>query len=284
MKCYLCKSSHFITRKGQVRDSPAMKILQCDNCGLVTLSATEHIAAGFYENSGMHGAEPVSMEAWLKDTEWNDQRCFEMIKAMLPNRRLLDFGCGAAGFLHRAQTLAAEVTGVELEARVKEHWLGKLNIASSIEAVDVETDFDLITAFHVVEHLPDPRAMLSSLAKRLQPGGRMIVEVPSAEDALLTLYDCNAFQHFTYWSQHLFLFNATTLDILARQAGLKVTAIQHYQRYPLSNHLYWLSKGQPGGHQRWTFLDTPEMSGAYASALAAAGKTDTLIAYLELER
>ncbi len=142
--------------------------------------------------------------------------------------------------------------------------------------------YDLITAFHVVEHLLDPRSMISSLAQKLQPQGRMIIEVPSAEDALLTLYDCNPFQRFTYWSQHLYLFNAATLELLARQAGLRVVAIQHYQRYPLSNHLHWLSQGQPGGHQKWTFLDTPELTRAYASTLAAIGKTDTLIAHMVL--
>lgn len=123
--------------------------------------------------------------------------------------------------------------------------------------------------------------MLASLAGSLKPNGRMIIEVPSAEDALLTLYDCDAFQRFTYWSQHLFLFNASTLEMLARQVGLRVVAVQHYQRYPLSNHLHWLSQGKPGGHQRWPFLDTPGMASAYASTLAALGKTDTLIAHLE---
>jgi 2-polyprenyl-3-methyl-5-hydroxy-6-metoxy-1,4-benzoquinol methylase len=247
---------------------------------LVTLSASDHITDGFYEKSGMHGAKPTPMEVWLKDTEWDDQRRFEMIKAMLPNKRLLDFGCGAGGFLQRAQSLSADVMGIELEARVKEYWHGKLNIVSNVASAT--GDFDLITAFHVVEHLPDPRAMLGTLAKLLQPRGRIVVEVPNAEDALLTLYDCTAFQCFTYWSQHLFLFNSTTLEMLARQVGLKVVAVQHYQRYPLSNHLHWLSKGQPGGHQHWAFLDSPEMSRAYASTLAAVGKTDTLLAYLEI--
>ena len=279
MTCYLCNSSHFITRKGEVRDAPGMQILQCDNCGLVSLSATDHIGPGFYENSGMHGAEPTPMDSWLKDTEWDDQRRFEMVKAMLSNKRLLDFGCGAAGFLQRAKTLAADVIGIELEARVRDHWAGQFNIVPSVEAAG--GGYDLITAFHVVEHLPDPRAMLGSLAKMLGPRGRMIVEVPSAEDALLTLYDCNAFQRFTYWSQHLFLFNVATLEMLARQSGLRVVAIQHYQRYPLSNHLHWLSQGKPGGHQRWAFLDTPEMARAYANTLATLGKTDTLIAHLE---
>ena len=141
--------------------------------------------------------------------------------------------------------------------------------------------FDLITAFHVLEHLPDPREMLRNLSNLLGEGGRMIIEVPSSEDVLLSLYDCAAFQDFTYWSQHLFLFNAQTLETLARQAGMRVVAIQQYQRYPLSNHLHWLSQGKPGGHQRWGFLDTPELTTAYGNALAAIGKTDTLIAHLE---
>lgn len=281
MNCYLCETSNFHTTKGRVRDNPALSILECANCSLVFLSSLKHIDDSFYENSGMHGAELVPIPAWLKETGWDDQRRFEMVKPMLPNKRLLDFGCGAAGFLRRAKALAAEVTGIELETRVREYWAKQINIVSSIE--DAGDGYDLITAFHVIEHLPDPRDMLNKLARLLKPQGRMVIEVPSSEDALLTLYDCDAFQRFTYWSQHLFLFNSTTLATLARQAGLRIVAIQHYQRYPLSNHLHWLSQGQPGGHQRWAFLDNEEMTRAYANTLAALGKTDTLIAHLELE-
>jgi 2-polyprenyl-3-methyl-5-hydroxy-6-metoxy-1,4-benzoquinol methylase len=242
------------------------------------LEANDHISSGFYEKSGMHGEKPASLDAWLKETQWDDQRRFDMVKAVLPNQRLLDFGCGAGGFLDRAKSLAAEVVGIELEERVRKHWEGQLKIVASTAAAGA--GFDLITAFHVVEHLSDPRAMLSSLSKLLRQGGRMIVEVPSAEDILLSLYDCSAFQGFTYWRQQLFLFKARTLETLARQAGMRVVAIQHYQRYPLSNHLHWLSQGAPGGHQRWGFLDTPELTTAYSNTLAAIGKSDTLIAHL----
>lgn len=141
--------------------------------------------------------------------------------------------------------------------------------------------YDLITAFHVVEHLPDPRSIVRELAARLKDGGRMVIEVPSSEDALLTLYENDAFQRFNYWSQHLFLFNAETLRLLTTQAGLRVLSIQQFQRYPLSNHLYWLSRNQPGGHKHWSFLDSPELKNAYANTLAAVGKCDTLIAHLE---
>lgn len=280
MNCYLCESTSFNTRKGQVRDAPDLKILECTHCGLVTLSSLEHIQSGFYEESGMHGAEPTSMDTWLKDTDWDDQRRFDMLKPMLPNKKLLDFGCGAGGFLNKAQRLADTVAGIELERRVREHWGSQITIYPDAESAG--GGYDLITAFHVVEHLPDPKGILNILTKMLTNKGRILIEVPSSTDALLTLYDSEAFQHFTYWSQHLFLFNAETLRRLAEQAGLRIVTIQQFQRYPLSNHLHWLSQNKPGGHQTWAFLDSPELKMAYANALAAMGRCDTLIAHLEL--
>lgn len=82
----------------------------------------------------MHCTEPKPIEAWLKETEWDDQRRFDMVKAMLPNKRLLDFGCGAAGFLQRANGLAAEVAGIKLETRVRDYWSEQINIVSNIES------------------------------------------------------------------------------------------------------------------------------------------------------
>jgi len=105
--------------------------------------------------------------------------------------------------------------------------------------------------------------------------------VPNSEDALLTLYESEPFSKFTYWSCHLFLFNARTLQDLVHQSGLKVEFIKHIQRYPLSNHLYWLSKNRAGGHQQWgSFLDSDALSVAYEESLASMGKTDTLIAQI----
>lgn len=281
MSCYLCNSTSFKSRKGRVRDAQDLNILECVACGLVALSSAGHIQVGFYEKSGMHGEALVPIDIWLKETDADDQRRFEMLKVALANKKVLDFGCGAGGFLVKAQALAAHVAGIELEQRVQTHWAGRLTIHSDIVSAGV--GYDLITAFHVVEHLPDPRKTLQSLAQLIAKNGRMIIEVPSSEDALLTLFDCDAFQRFTYWSQHLFLFNAETLRQLANQAGLKVIAMQQYQRYPLSNHLHWLSQGNPGGHQKWSFLNSPILAEAYANTLAAIGKCDTLIAHLELE-
>mgnify|MGYP001435191113 CR=1 FL=1 len=280
MKCYICGSSAISRREGEVRDAPDIEICECDNCGLVFLESLVHIQDGFYEESGMHGDEVQSMDAWLNETSRDDDRRFSLVKEMLLNKRVLDFGCGSGGFLQRAKGLAAEVVGIELEARVREYWSGRIKIFPDLDSVG--EDFDLVTSFHVLEHIKDPREVLKQLAKKMKLGkSRLVLEVPSADDVLMSLYDCDAFQRFTYWSQHLFLFNAANLALLAKQTGLSVVAVQHYQRYPLSNHLYWLSQGRPGGHSEWSFLDTSVLTNAYADALSALGKTDTLIINLE---
>lgn len=277
--CYLCNGSALAERKGAVRDDPTLRILECSACGLVMLSSAQHIHTAHYADSGMHGDSAPSIREWLRQSEPDDQRRFEMLATAMVSRRVLDFGCGAGGFVRKAAAIAAQAAGVEIERRVREFWCEELTICPDLR--EAGRGYDLVTAFHVVEHLPDPRAMLKELASHLASGGRLVIEVPSSDDALLTLYDNGAFQRFTYWSQHLYLFNAETLRRLAEQAGLRVVAIQQFQRYSLANHLYWLSRGQPGGHQHWPFLDTPELTRAYAAALAAVGRCDTIIAHVE---
>ena len=277
--CYLCGGLSHVERCGQVRDNLALKVLECRSCGLVFLSSVDHISFEHYEQSGMHDSDTFAVEDWVRESDADDSRRFEFLRASLPEKRLLDFGCGAGGFLSKAQGLASHLVGVEPESRLSDYFRRcGLHVFSSLEAIVTTTEkFDLITAFHVVEHLPDPRETLRQLSK-LTPTGELIIEVPSSDDALLTLYECDAFTRFTYWSQHLFLFNPRTLEDLIRQAGLKLNWLKQVQRYPLSNHLYWLATGNPGGHKRWAALDSAVLHEIYSAQLGALGKCDTLLA------
>jgi len=280
--CYLCGGMESFKRSGSVRDNPELKILECSSCGLVFLSSFDHIRDGFYENSEMHGKVLPNIQTWLRETAWDDERRFQYLKSVLPNRRLLDFGCGAGGFLLKARELAATVHGLELETRLNNHYQGSgLTVFQNLSDIPNNIrggGYDIITMFHVLEHILDPRAILGELSEMLADAGQIIMEVPNADDALLTLYNNGPFSHFTYWSCHLFLFTAKTLRMLFSQVNLKVNYIKQIQRYPLSNHLYWLANGKPGGHQKWHFLDSPELHASYEKQLAAIGKCDTILA------
>ncbi|ODN71919.1 hypothetical protein [Methylobrevis pamukkalensis] len=70
-----------------------------------------------------------------------------------------------------------------------------------------------------------------------------------------------------------------SLRRLLMAAGYRNVIVQGRQRYPLSNHLGWLSSGRPGGHKGpLAALDTPDLARAYEAALQAVDATDTLVA------
>jgi 2-polyprenyl-3-methyl-5-hydroxy-6-metoxy-1,4-benzoquinol methylase len=278
--CYLCGSSDFISRPGTVRDCPEMEILECQNCGLVFLSSTAHIDDAFYESSKMH-VDPVDITHWFHETHQDDERRFHDLERQMENKDVLDFGCGNGGFLCLARKVARGIAGVELDRSVAAHFKKeRILLWHSIE--DIKGKFDIITLFHVLEHLPDPVGYLRRLAGHLSEDGKIFVEVPNSNDALLGLYKCEAFAQFTYWSCHLFLFNPSTLARLVEKTDLTVCYIKQIQRYSLSNHLYWLTNGKPGGHQKWSFLDSVDLNSSYEKQLASIGMCDTLIACLEM--
>jgi 2-polyprenyl-3-methyl-5-hydroxy-6-metoxy-1,4-benzoquinol methylase len=275
-KCFLCKGTDIFERPGKVRDNGELKILECSTCGLVFLSSFEHIGETFYEQSGMHSGD-LELKNWLVETEKDDERRFQFLKTNLENKSVLDFGCGNGGFLIKAKKTARLVAGIEPEARLSGHFnKNELSVAKDIEHLD-HGDFDIITMFHVIEHLHEPIQTLKNIAKKLAKNGQIIVETPNANDALLTTYSCQAFSNFTYWSCHLFLYNQHTLSLLAKPAGLKVNFVKQVQRYPLSNHLYWLAKGRPGGHKNYYFIDSDEVNKSYETQLASVGCCDTVM-------
>lgn len=199
------------------------------------------------------------------------------------NKRWVDFGCGLGGMLDELGSQAQWAAGLEPNQQRAEMVRSKgHNVIGDIEEVP-EQSLDIITMFHVLEHISEPTDVLTALKSKLKPGGRLLVEVPHARDALFTLYDSDEFKKFTFWSEHLVLHTRQSLRLLLGQAGFNDLEITGYQRYPLANHLYWLSQGKPAGHEFWSFLDRPNLHHEYSGILAAIDRTDTLISISRVE-
>lgn len=280
MNCYLCKSKKHKTRSGRVRDNQDIKIYECKDCGLVFLSTKDHITKDHYKNSKMHIKNPSDFQTWMKETKIDDERRLNFLKKKIVNKSLIDFGCGTGGFIQLAKNFTKEIIGIEPDKILKNYFKEKKiqvfqdHFTSKIK----KKKYDFITAFHVIEHLQDPSKTLNELAEFLNDSGEIIIEVPSANDVLDNLYNNKEYQNFKYWSQHLYLFTVETLNKLAKKSKLKLSWISQIQRYPISNHLYWMAKGKPGGHEKWSFLDSHELHQAYEKQLISLGLSDTLIA------
>ena len=278
-KCYLCSAKEFERVKGKVRDLPDMPILKCKRCGLVFLANFNHIDEQFYEESKMREKESIAnWKQYLKECAIDDTRRAKWIKSRASNKSILDFGCGGGGFLRKVKSFVKKCAGVEKDKRLRAIVEKRFNIKIFADIEEVNEKFDIITLFHVLEHSKEPRDLLARLSKLLNEDGKIIIEVPNSNDALLSLYENKAFSEFTYWKCHLYLFNNSNLRRLIKLAGLSLDCIWQIQRYPISNHLYWLSKGKPGGHKIWSFLDSKELSGKYEAQLTKVNACDTLIA------
>lgn len=276
-KCYLCGNSEIeIIHKG-TRDNPNIDVLECKKCGLVFLSSFEHIKDEVYEESEMHEEKKeLNMEKYRENTKEDDIRRVECLKEIIKNKDVLDFGCGNGGFIKYSYNIVNSINGVELEKKERDY-LKSEGFDVRKELKDLNKKFDVITLFHVLEHLKDPINNLKYFKNFLNENGEIIIEVPNSNDALLRLYKSQKFADFTYWSFHLFLYNESTLKSLAEKCGLKVKWTKQIQRYSLANHLYWLSEGKPGGHVKWDFIDTLEINKLYKEKLENMNLCDTLM-------
>lgn len=283
-KCYLCNTKDFEQVAGVVRDIPDMKILQCKKCGLVFLDNFNHINEGFYEESKMRLNEAVSdWEVYVQKSALDDSRRAEWLMPQVINKSVLDFGCGAGGLLSKIKDNVKRCAGVEKDRSLQDIIKHNFGVKVYPDIKDVEEKFDVITLFHVLEHFKDPKDLLICLSKLLEKDGRIIVEVPNSNDALLSLYKSKAFSEFTYWGCHLYLFNNENLVKLVEKSGLSIDCLQQIQRYPVSNHMYWLAEGKPGGHMKWDFLDSEELNKSYERSLANLGACDTIVASIKLK-
>ena len=278
MKCYLCGSSDYFVREGSCRDNLSLKIYECNECGLVFLSDFSHIEDSFYEENGQSQSnEKINISNTISCI-YTDRR-FTNFSSKFRNKKILDFGCGKGNFLKKLknENISKELYSLEINESYRKSLEKDFIHYSSIEEIE-DNSLDCITMFHVLEHLPDPLSILNNLYLKLKKGGSLLIEVPNCNDILLKKYNNKAFKNFTYWSCHLFLFNSVTIRSLINRTKFNVNYIEYYQRYSLSNHLYWLAEGKPGGHEIYSFLDDNDLNELYAKKLSLIGQTDTVIA------
>ncbi len=211
----------------------------------------------------------------------DDSRRVKQFKKFLKNKDILDFGCGWGFFLTKIKN-AKSLNGVEIRNTCLNHLkknYPKINVFNSISKF--EKKFDLITMFHVLEHIPYQVETLKILKSKLNNNGKMIIEVPHAKDFLILQEELKEFKEFTFWSEHLVLHTYKSLKTILLKSGFKKINIQYYQRYNFSNHLSWFLKRKPPKNNAYKNIISHELNSVYCENLKRLGKTDTLIAIAE---
>jgi len=253
-------------------------VVRCNRCGLVYLNPRpspsrmrDHYPPHYVINQFRPAARnaPLRQRLVANQLERIDRLKIRRVLAARPldaHARVLDVGCNLGSFLAalRDRTGCA-VVGLEpapVPARyAREHLQLDVREACLEEAADAfaPASFDVITLWHVLEHLRAPRRELQIIRRLLKPGGALIVEVPNFADPLRRLFG----KSWAYVDvpRHLLHFTPRTLRMVLEDAGFSVDVLERdgtFRAYSvaLSSLFTWLDLS----------YDTDLVKSAYAAA------------------
>jgi len=151
--------------------------------------------------------------------------------------RLLDYGCGTGHFLAQAKHTGWQVAGLEPNPRARQDAAARVGQPIQ-EAAALATlpagSFDIVTLWHVLEHVHALNETLTQLISKLTPGGRLLLAVPNPDslDAQHYRQDWAAYDV----PRHLYHFVPATMRQLLARHGLRLT-----QTLPLPLDAYYVS-------------------------------------------
>ena len=249
MSCLLCGCTAAPT---EICRTGFASIVRCISCGLVRTwpprSRAElealHSDAAYFFHPYFGARRDLGREALRKKHR-------DLLRSLIgsfttKNLKLLDVGCDTGGLLTVARyDFGMEVMGVEISptaAEVARSQRGlDVRVGELIEQAFPAESFDVITLMDVIEHVPDPAALLSETRRLLRPGGRLYIATAD-HNALINALGLVFYRLLgriswpllekLYIPVHEFYFTRNTLRRLVQQARFHI--IYHCNReFPL---------------------------------------------------
>lgn len=137
--------------------------------------------------------------------------------------RILDIGAGTGDFLLTAKNDGWDTVGVEPSERAKNIAIQKgISFVNEISALE-NNSFDVITMWHVLEHVPNLELQIQELKRLLKPTGTLIVAVPNFKS-----YDAQHYQ--TFWAAydvpiHFWHFSKKAIKSLFEKVDIKLEKV-----------------------------------------------------------
>lgn len=222
--CNLCGTSDYEVVARRDRDRQPLQSVLCRSCGLVWTNprAPAGEIDGYYESvyrPDYTGAAAPARRKLLRGLLGARERR-DALRRLLPARAaVLDVGCGAGELVYLLRHAGMDAAGIEPGADYAEfarRFLGVPVQTATVDTADVAAaSLDAVTMYHCLEHVADPKHVMSRAGAWLRMDGVMVVEVPNLESTV------QAPSH-RYHYAHLYHFSGPTLAALGEAAGLSV--------------------------------------------------------------
>jgi SAM-dependent methyltransferase len=204
------------------------QMVRCSGCGLLYVRPRlkwELILEGY------RGAVDETFVSQAPFRERTFERCLRHIESMAApaGKRVLDVGAAGGSFLAEARKRGYEPMGCEPSSWMcrfaKEHYGLALHAGTVFEMPAAESSVDLLTIFDVIEHTPDPKAVLERARALLKPGGVLAVTYPDYGSLAARLMGSRWVFLLTV---HLYYFTRGSIADLLRRCGFEVVGFKPY--------------------------------------------------------
>ncbi len=244
--CPLCNRmefQNFIVCKDYTVSQESFAIVSCNNCGFKFTNPrpTNNSLSNYYQSDN-YISHSNSKKGLINITyqiarKFNIRSKLKLINKIVPKKgKLLDYGCGTGEFLASCQKNGWIVDGVEPSSTASAQASQIINkeIYPDIFNQFPNQKYNVITLWHVLEHIPELNKTFKKIKSHLDKKGIIIVAVPNYNS-----YDAKYFKE--KWigydvPRHLYHFDQSTMKMLAKNMGMKITKI-----FPLKLDAYYAS-------------------------------------------
>jgi len=218
-------------------------VFACDNCGFqITSPRPSEADIGKYyqsENYVSHSNKSFGLisSVYRMVRKMALGQKYNLLKPYLNGKKLLDIGCGTGAFLAYMKNKGMDGVGVEPDETARKNAEKLFQVIPKTEAYlnEVESNtFDLITMWHVLEHVYHLEERIQTLYKILKADGTVCIAVPNSES-----YDAQFYK--AQWAaydvpRHLYHFRPKDLEALMQKHGFRLAKM-----YPMKFDAFYVS-------------------------------------------
>ena len=234
-KCPLCKSGLFLNHSEIVDyavSNEAFILCKCSNCQLLFTNprpSQENIGPYYnFPEYYSHEDKAKSLTQWIyqKVRNYSISKKVEAISLLKESGSILDYGCGTGEFLNAAKSKGWKVAGVEPneKARAQANLKLKSKIKASVEELQKNARYDVITLYHVLEHVHELRKTSKKIINHLKSNGYLVIAVPNHDS-------WDGKNYGKYWAgwdvpRHLYHFTTESMESFRDEFGLELKEVR----------------------------------------------------------